>query len=718
MIAFAGRGTDPEDGTIPTSGLRWDVTLQHCSAPGNCHSHFVESFPAVASGSFSAPDHEYPSFLELKLTATDSSSISSSTTIALNPRTVTLTMQSVPSGVSLVVNNNPAQATPFTATVVEGSINTISAPSPQTLGATSYAFSSWSDGGGQTHTVTANSSGTYTATYTSQGGGGPNYSSSVLADSPLAYWRLGESSGSTAADASGNGRTGSFLNTPTLGAGGALTSDSNTAVGFNGTDEYVTVPYAAALNPAQVTVEAWAYPTGGQGTFRSVVTSRDYAPGNARGYILYASSANTWQFWLGNGDWAVVFGPPIVLNQWTHLIGTYDGTTARLYVNGALAASAGASGFLQNTVRPLRIASGATDKTAPQYYLPGRVDEVAVYGSALSATRVQAHFAAASSGGGNQSPNAVAAGSPTSGAAPLTVNFNGSGSSDPDGTITGYAWDLDGDGAYDDSTVQSPSFQYTSAGTYNARLQVTDDDGAQDTSDPVTITVTGGGGPSYSSSVLADFPLAYWRLGESSGTTAADASGNGRVGSFLNTPTLGTGGALTSDSNTAVGFNGTDEYVTVPYAAALNPAQVTAEAWAYPTGGQGTFRSVVTSRDYAPGNARGYILYASSANTWQFWLGNGDWVVVYGPPIVLNQWTHLVGTYDGTTARLYVNGALAASSGASGFLQNAVRPLRIASGATDKTAPQYYLPGRVDEVAVYGSALSATRVQAHFAAAG
>jgi glucose/arabinose dehydrogenase len=395
VIAFSGRGTDPEDGVIPASGLRWDVTLQHCTSPGNCHSHFVESFPGVASGSFSAPDHEYPSFLELKLTATDSSSISSSTTIALNPRTVTLTMQSVPSGLSLVVNNNPAQATPFTATVVEGSINTISAPSPQTPGATSYAFSSWSDGGGQTHTVTANSSATYTATYTPQGGGGPSYSSSVLADSPLAYWRLGESSGTTAADASGNGRTGSYLNTPTLGAGGALTSDSNTAVGFNGTDEYVTVPYAAALNPAQVTVEAWAYPTGGQGTFRSVVTSRDYAPGNARGYILYASSANTWQFWLGNGDWAVVFGPPIVLNQWTHLVGTYDGSTARLYVNGALAASAGASGFLQNTVRPLRIASGATDKTAPQYYLPGRVDEVAVYGSALSATRVQAHFAAA-----------------------------------------------------------------------------------------------------------------------------------------------------------------------------------------------------------------------------------------------------------------------------------------------------------------------------------
>jgi PKD repeat protein len=298
---------------------------------------------------------------------------------------------------------------------------------------------------------------------------------------------------------------------------------------------------------------------------------------------------------------------------------------------------------------------------------------------------------------------------------PLTVNFNGSGSSDPDGSITAYAWDLDGDGQYDDSTAQQPSFTYTTGGTYTVRLRVTDNQSAQDVSDPITITASSGS-TTYATEILADSPLAYWRLGEASGATAADASGNGRVGSYLNTPTLGASGALASDTNTAVGFNGSNEYVNVPYQAALNPAQVTVEAWAYPTGGQGTYRSIVTSRDYAPGNARGFILYASSANTWQFWLGNGDWTVVYGPPIVLNQWTHLVGTYDGTTARLYVNGVLGAFSTTT-YLQNAVRPLRIASGATDKTSPQYYLPGRVDEVAVYGSALSAGRVQAHFAAA-
>ena len=198
---------------------------------------------------------------------------------------------------------------------------------------------------------------------------------------------------------------------------------------------------------------------------------------------------------------------------------------------------------------------------------------------------------------------------------PLAVNFTGSSSSDPDGTIASYAWDLDGDGAYDDSSVQNPPFTYTTAGTYTVRLQVTDNLGAQDLSDPLTISAqSAGGGASYSASVLADSPLSYWRLGEASGTTAADSSGANRTGSYLNTPTLGVGGALTGDSNTAGAFNGTDEYVQVPFAAALNPASFTVEAWAFVTGGQGTFRSLVTSRQFAPGAARGYILYAGADN--------------------------------------------------------------------------------------------------------
>lgn len=162
-ISFSGHATDPQDGTLPASALSWQLTLQHC--PSNCHAHQLQTFSGVASGSFAAPDHEYPSYLELTLTATDSSGRSASTTVRLDPRTVTLSFATSPAGPQLVVNGT-AQATPFSRTVIIGSNNSLSAPTPQTIGKWTYTFSSWSDGGAQTHNIIAPAvSTTYTARY-------------------------------------------------------------------------------------------------------------------------------------------------------------------------------------------------------------------------------------------------------------------------------------------------------------------------------------------------------------------------------------------------------------------------------------------------------------------------------------------------------------------------------------------------------------------------
>jgi glucose/arabinose dehydrogenase len=152
VITFSGSATDAQDGALPASALTWDLILHHC--PSNCHTHLVQSFSGVASGSFVAPDHEYPSYLELRLTATDSGGLTSSVSRQLDPRTVTLTFQTNPGGLRLAVNSTEGTAT-FTRTVIVGSTNTISAVSPQTKGKQTYQFSSWSDGGAQTHTITA-----------------------------------------------------------------------------------------------------------------------------------------------------------------------------------------------------------------------------------------------------------------------------------------------------------------------------------------------------------------------------------------------------------------------------------------------------------------------------------------------------------------------------------------------------------------------------------
>ena len=159
LIQFAGGATDAQDGPLPASALSWSLILNHC--PSNCHTHPLQSYPGVAGGSFTAPDHEYPAYLELRLTATDSGGLSDTESLRLDPKTVSITLNSSPGGFALALNGSQLP-TPFTRTVIQGSANTISAPSPQTKAKKSWLFQSWSDAGAQTHVVTAPSS---TATY-------------------------------------------------------------------------------------------------------------------------------------------------------------------------------------------------------------------------------------------------------------------------------------------------------------------------------------------------------------------------------------------------------------------------------------------------------------------------------------------------------------------------------------------------------------------------
>lgn len=161
-VAFSGSATDAQDGALPASSLSWSLVLQHC--PSNCHPHEIQTWPGVASGSFDAPDHEYPSHLELTLTARDSLGSTASTTVRLDPRTVVLSFATAPAGLALAVNQS-SSTTPFTRTVIVGSSNSVSAPSPQTLNGATYLFQSWSDGLGQSHQIIAPAT---NATYTAQ----------------------------------------------------------------------------------------------------------------------------------------------------------------------------------------------------------------------------------------------------------------------------------------------------------------------------------------------------------------------------------------------------------------------------------------------------------------------------------------------------------------------------------------------------------------------
>jgi len=167
QVAFVGSAHDAEDGNLPGSAFDWRLTVQHCDGQGNCHAHPDQSFDDVATGVFLAPAHEYPAYLELEVQATDSGGLTDSEKVRLDPRTVTLTLESEPSGLTLAVNAESSVA-PFTRTVIQGSPNTISAESPQSLLGETWLFGSWSDGGAASHNVISDTSATYRARFSRQ----------------------------------------------------------------------------------------------------------------------------------------------------------------------------------------------------------------------------------------------------------------------------------------------------------------------------------------------------------------------------------------------------------------------------------------------------------------------------------------------------------------------------------------------------------------------
>ena len=162
-ISFSGSATDAADGALPASALSWNVRIFHCPLAG-CHTHDLQTIAGVASGSFAAPQHDYPSLLMITLTATNSHGQKTSTTDYLYPKTHVLTFQSNPTGLT-VGGGGTTGAGPVQATFIEGSVISLSAPTLQTVGGTQYGFVSWSDAGAATHNVTV---GTADATYTAR----------------------------------------------------------------------------------------------------------------------------------------------------------------------------------------------------------------------------------------------------------------------------------------------------------------------------------------------------------------------------------------------------------------------------------------------------------------------------------------------------------------------------------------------------------------------
>jgi hypothetical protein len=262
-----------------------------------------------------------------------------------------------------------------------------------------------------------------------------SYRSEVMADSPSAYWRLGEPAGGTTAYDETGQNNGAYVAGVTLGAPGAL-NDPDTAASFDGVNDSVTAPDSNSLDGVTgVSLEAWVKRA--KGSVWQVIAGK---PANGQSqlenYSIWLNSSNQPVAFFGNGTSFARVDAPALDTNWHHVVATYDNANARIYVDGALKATTASTVHLTSNTQPLLI--GRDSGSA--YFFGGTIDEVAVYPAALSQARIQAHYAraSASGGGSDTTPPTIVLTAPGNGSqtSDTTPTFSGTAGSAPDDAAT------------------------------------------------------------------------------------------------------------------------------------------------------------------------------------------------------------------------------------------------------------------------------------------
>ncbi|MCP3899121.1 MAG: LamG domain-containing protein [Desulfobacteraceae bacterium] len=431
------------------------------------------------------------------------------------------------------------------------------------------------------------------------------YSEVVLDLSPVAYWRLGDSSGTTAVDETGN-YDGTYVGSPSLGENGLLIDDSDTAVGFTtaGDQEF-----------SNLTLDQSFWNTAGSISLSIKLT--DW--GNASGMIFFIGSQNTSSAFimhrdalnnvLALGNWGATYVIPTLdsLDKTYHIVVTYEGTEAKVYVDGILV-NTFSSFSTTISSNALYIASAPDSK---QLSLGVTIDDTALFDKVLTQEQITGLYTS------------------SRGAVAIATN--------------------------------------------------------------------------YRETVLNLLPTAYWRLGDSSGTTAVDETGN-YDGTYVGSPSLGESGLLTGDDNTAVSFDGVDDHVSIADNVELRNIK--------------SISCVISSIDYASGDtysplvSKGYTDYnlqVRGADSVITFISSGVSELGAGSIQLLpNVEYSIVAVFDNTFAKVYVNGVLDIDVTFSVDLHSGTRPLRI--GSDDHQGAITYASAFIDEVALFSTALTQEQV--------
>lgn len=209
---------------------------------------------------------------------------------------------------------------------------------------------------------------------------GTPYALAVLEDSPAGYWRLGELSGNPQDSSGNNNHVTTVVGTFTYGSNGAIAGDPNTALQFDG-DDYLSIPDHSTLDFGDTfTIECWArHPTAAG--IQALVSK------GQGGYYL---RINNDFLELARSNTAIIATSTSVVPvdaNYHHLVATKNGAEVKLYIDGVDVTGTINNSTIVNTSDPLFIGSDR----AVEFH-NNRIDEVAVYPTVLSPTRVSVHY--------------------------------------------------------------------------------------------------------------------------------------------------------------------------------------------------------------------------------------------------------------------------------------------------------------------------------------
>lgn len=593
-------------------------------------------------------------------------------------------------------------------------------------------------------------------------------------------WKLADTSGTTATDATVFNRNGTVTGTPNWSSD----CGGNPVFSFDGSTQYITVANASDFQPtSMLSVCAWVkgntWKDGSGGDVDTILRKGDATPNN---YNLCISSGKV-MFCLDAADTAGILSNTVLSpGVWYHVAATWDGTTAKIYINGVLDASAAKAAPIGTDTRLIYIGGrSGTD------YFNGMLRDVRLYNRPLTATEIvqlagllgwwkfaegSGTTAADSSGLGNTATlsggaswtsdctgnnNALltngtggiaqttapfsppdigtvafwlrSTGAPASTARIMGLGDNFEIRQQTDGTV---AADLCGDGSTTICTVTPITgvgtwyhlaFTFdSSTDTYSIYVngQLERSGTAVSNLQPQTAAVLSfgvrTGTTNYWSGALRDVRIynrklcpteiaslyglvGYWKMDESTGSTAADSSGLGNNGSVI-----GAANWTAGKINNAIQLNGTNH---VEVGSLLGtPKSVTLAAWANLTGADSSGAELISMGDHLSlrMNEGGSLLHS-------YFYNGSTWV---GPSLsqTYSGWHHFAAVFnDANYLKLYVDGAEVASYSTTSSINWIGLGTKTEIGCHGNGQTTFDFSGKIDDVRIYNRALCPAEIQ-------